>query len=848
MTIWSSYTKEEKTRLTNLQLSNEDKAAKQSIAKYLNNVNQAPSSSPKEKEFVFDYTEYLANYIEWTEKQYEKVKKKPYWLTIAHILGAERCAAIVVKALLDSCLSSRLIQASDGIKYDNYNLGDLKSQTKQNILGVISRELWLAVGIRLAKENFNEEFSRQSHYFKSWNKKRMKAFSRKCETLPSWDNQKRNVVALSFYTLMVGNKESVMPFVENPITIVKNGQIKRHTIISLREEFTKNFEAFHNFYQYYKWLYYPMVCPPIPHNYPNRTAEDWGGALHLEYRKSSVHNTRAGNYYKNNSEHSQQSVDALNALQGTEWTINKKVLDVMNNLYKSNRKVCNLPPYEHDEFLFGKPFPEGEEKEVIAKWKNERAEAWGLWEKTKQKRMQMEMRLLIADDLKDLAFWHAYSSDFRGRCYTQSSFLSPQSGDFDCGMIQFAKGVKVNTEDLYWMRVNLANRWDQDKGSFDDRAKWVEDNLQMLCDIYRDPEGTVTLWEDKKAKKNVSFRRLADTIDYFTALETGYSYVPKNLDGTCNGIQHWVGITLDEILAPLVNVVNTDKPGDMYKFIAHNATNKMIEERNDNAYFDMFLTHWEHTEEDKKMPRGLPKRTVMCDPYGVTFYSARQYIRSEGHLDWCRKLLEKQELSWQGAIMECTSQIWGALQEALVLPNQAKEYIKECVECCYNDPERRKKPLQWITPSGFKVRQYYTEHIEYITDIALLLKNDVRIRSTAEMWQFTDLMDVRKMATAIPPNWIHSIDAAHMVAVVIKLYENGCTNFCMIHDSYGVPANYLKYLPRISRETFYEIHKENQLERFKKDLEGFTNHELPSLPKRGNLNPEEILSSEYLFC
>ena len=848
MSLWNSYTIEEKTRLTNLQLSNEDKAAKQSIAKYLRNVNIAPSSSPREKEFVFDYSEYLADYIEWTEKEYEDVKKKPYWLTIAHILGAERCSAIVVKALLDSCLSSKLIQASDGIKYDNYNLGDLKSQTKQNILSVISRELWLAVGIRLAKENFTEDFARQSHYFKNWNKKRMKGFARKCETLPSWDNQRRNVVALSFYTLMVGNTESIMPFVENPITIVKNGQIKKYTIVSLREEFTKNFEAFHNFYQHYKWLYYPMICPPIPHSFPNKSPVDWGGALNMEYRKSSVHNARAGNYYKNNSEHSQVSIDALNALQGTEWGINKRVMDVMVNLYRSNRQVCNLPPYELDEFVFSRPFPEEGTKEEMAIWKNERSEAWGQWEKTKQKRMQMEMRLLIAKDLVDFVIWHAYSSDFRGRDYTQSSILSPQSGDFDAGLIQFAEGVKLEEEDYYWLKVSLANKWDQDKLSFDERADWVDDNIDMLKSVYLDPEMTVELWEDKKAKKNVSFRRLADTIDYFIALDTGYSYLPKNLDGTCNGIQHWVAITLAKELAPLVNICETSRPGDMYNFIANMATDKMILERNTNAYHDLFLTHWEHTEKDGKMPRSLPKRTVMCDPYGVTFYSARQYIRSEGHLDWCRPLLEDKELSWQGAIMECTSLIWSSLQEALVLPNQAKEYIKECVELCYTSSDKKKKPLEWTTPSGFKVRQYYTEHIEYITDIALLLKNDVRIRSTAEMWQFTDVMDSRKMATAIPPNWIHSLDAAHMVHVVLKLFYMGCRNFCMIHDSFGVPVTFLKWLPLIAKETFYEIHKQDQLKRFKEDLENFTQYELPSIPDKGSFDLKEILRSMYLFC
>ena len=88
MTLWSSYSREEKTRLTNLQLSNEDKAAKQSIAKYLNNVNMSPSASPREKEFVFDYTEYLSDYIKWTDEQYDKVKNGVLPLLLRHYLIA----------------------------------------------------------------------------------------------------------------------------------------------------------------------------------------------------------------------------------------------------------------------------------------------------------------------------------------------------------------------------------------------------------------------------------------------------------------------------------------------------------------------------------------------------------------------------------------------------------------------------------------------------------------------------------------------------------------------------------------------------------------------------------------
>ncbi len=848
MQTWKDYTKEEQTRLINLQLSNEDRAAMQSINKYLHNVNHSPSSSPREKEFVFDYSNYLTEYLEWAEDKYKDVKKKPYWITIAQLLGPERCACIVVKVLLDSCLSSRLIQTADGIKYDSNNIGDFKGQTKQSVLSRIARELWLAIGIRQAKENFSEDFFRQSHYFKNWNKKRMKAFARKCKTLPEWDNKKRNVVALSFYALMVGDQESVMPFVDDTVTIVKNGQIKKYTVVTLRNEFTKNFEEFHAFYQYYKWLYYPMLAPPIPHQYPCSSPDQYGGSLNIEYRKSSIHNARAGSYHRNNSQHSQASVETLNNLQQTEWAVNKRVLECLENLYKTNNGYCNLPPYELDDFVFSEPFPEEGTREAMAQWKQKRSECWGEWEKSKQKRMQMEMRLLIARDLKDFVFWHAYSADFRGRAYTQSTLLSPQSGDFDAGLIQFSVPVDVTEKGLYWIKVNVANLWDQDKLSFDDRVKWTESNLEMLRKVAENPEETVSIWEDKKKKKNVSFRRLAATIDLFHAINDKKSYVPCHLDGTCNGIQHWVAAMLDETLAKYVNVCDTDLPGDMYKFIANMSTRKMQQEREENDYFDLFLTHWQETEDDECMPRSLPKRPVMCDPYGVTYYSARQYIRSEGHLDWCRDMLEPRGLSWQGAIVECTSVIWESLQEALVKPNLAKEYIKQCVEVCYNNEDKKKKPLEWVAPNGFKVRQYYTEHVEYITDIALLLKNDVRIRHTAEMWQFTDDMDPRKMTTAIPPNWVHSIDAAHMSMVVNFLARNGCSRFSMIHDSFGVPCNFIPMLVETVRIMFYEIHKENQLRKFKQSVENFVEHPIPEPPERGGLDPEEILRSTYLFC
>ena len=112
----------------------------------------------------------------------------------------------------------------------------------------------------------------------------------------------------------------------------------------------------------------------------------------------------------------------------------------------------------------------------------------------------------------------------------------------------------------------------------------------------------------------------------------------------------------------------------------------------------------------------------------------------------------------------------------------------------------------------------------------------------------TNNVDGRAATLAIAPNYIHSLDAAHMFMCIQRLAEIGIVHLCMIHDSYGCHANYVGSMQQIIKEEFVKIHTENQLEIFKKELEQQLGVILPDVPSRGELKLLRVLESDYFFA
>jgi DNA-directed RNA polymerase len=79
------------------------------------------------------------------------------------------------------------------------------------------------------------------------------------------------------------------------------------------------------------------------------------------------------------------------------------------------------------------------------------------------------------------------------------------------------------------------------------------------------------------------------------------------------------------------------------------------------------------------------------------------------------------------------------------------------------------------------------------------------------------------------------------------MVEAGIIRFSMIHDSYGCPAPYVDIMNNLIREEFLKMHKENQLETFKRCVEATTGVTLPDVPDRGSMELGRVLDSQYFF-
>lgn len=137
------------------------------------------------------------------------------------------------------------------------------------------------------------------------------------------------------------------------------------------------------------------------------------------------------------------------------------------------------------------------------------------------------------------------------------------------------------------------------------------------------------------------------------------------------------------------------------------------------------------------------------------------------------------------------------------------------------------KPLPscWLSPAGFPVLQPKFDKDKSAKAIESELFGVIyralppetapktastsvtRIRSNALL----ETVNSRGQKTAIPPNFIHSLDASHLMMTVNAALDEGIDQFAMVHDSFGTHAEDAPKLARILREAFIELHATPQL-------------------------------------
>jgi len=814
---WLGLTFEDRqTRLTLNSIFEED-IFNESLQKYWDNYERDPSSYAPEQALIFSVVDHISNVIE--EYLCDLQKRNIPWVNPIYRLGPRRIAGLLITVCTETILTTQR-KGIEGTDNDD-NGRKFTPVLQQDLARSIANTIQTAVNYQQSRNENAGAWVLASKILKNrWTNRQIRDFikNHKSSTHIRLSNKERYYLGLNLMVIL-----ERAGIIER--TKFWEGSTSSPIAVSFTSEVTAGLtEAHSDFMLRAKIRYRPMIVPPMSH------AIGLSGGVHSEYlRKGMVdrgyiyfHGEDFVTEFKG-SEPSQKVINGLNKLMSTEWSVNTKVLDVMEKLFKSNNRIANLPPYEMDPVLT-QDRSDITDPEELERTKLEKSELWSEWYRKENERIRMCLRLSLAKDLVSYGFfYHVYTCDFRGRAYTATDLLSPQSGDQDRALIHFANAVPQTERGKYWLKVQVANLFDQDKKSFADRVKWVDDNMKMLRSINDDPFETLKLWADDKKKKNQSFQRLAAVFELFR--EDGMTQLPIGMDGSCNGIQHWAAIAKDPVIGRMVNLLPDPKPNDAYGVVAAEVTTAMLPLNHKDPWVTLFLEEWEG-----KVSRSVVKRAVMTDPYGVTTRGIADGLLNDGHLDWLDKTLRI-----NGA-KELTKYVQAAMNSLLTIPNQGKTWLKAIAKIAAD----KKIHLEWTTPIGFKVcHQYYGK----TNGIVNLQSATTALR--IEFNEFVrDEVNGREAQNGISPNYIHSLDASHMFAVINELT---CDSYSFIHDSYGVHAPEVDNLRQVTRQEFVKIHQVNQLQVLREQLCLQLGEDLPDVPSTGTLDITKVLESEYFF-
>ena len=588
----------------------------------------------------------------------------------------------------------------------------------------------------------------------------------------------------------------------------------------------------------------PMVSPP----------RDWtnpfnGGYLTPKLRQPLV-KTRNRGYLTELKEWDMPWVyAAVNALQATEWAVNEPLYDTIKHLWEARSILGGIPERtDGDPELPNKTWAEGEtpEKEQLQAWKVEAAKVWEAHAKAASKRSQLVQKLYVAEKMMEHGnrFHYVYNMDWRGRLYPVAASLSPQGDDLSKSLLHFAQCVPLGTDGAYWLAIHGANSFGIDKVSFEERIRWVEEHEELITETGRDPLSTVQWWGELKENGEpklespfcfvafcIEWARLQAHVDSGKAQEDFMSCLPVAFDGSCNGLQNFSAMLRDPVGGAATGLVPGERPADIYSEVARAAQAIIDRDAADpESEHHLVAQRWVG-----KMSRRLAKRNTMTVPYGVTRRGMRDQLYKE--LEESRAVHRSEDAGYLSA---CN---YEAIGTVVVAARRAMDWLKEAAKVAASN----ELPVRWVTPAGLLVVQDYRVELGEMTNFVTLGRRfRLLIQKTG------DKLNTRKQALGISPNYVHSLDAAHLMRTVLFCAQDGMEDFAMIHDSYGCHAGHATRLRDNLREAFVQQYSAPVLQQFRDELAEQLPEELreklPPLPEMGTLDLEQVRQSEYFFA
>ena len=555
----------------------------------------------------------------------------------------------------------------------------------------------------------------------------------------------------------------------------------------------------------------PMIEPPLPWNADTNS----GDGFHSEDARRAM-TFHVKGYGQNNI--SPMLINSLNYLQAVPWEVNTRVLDAVREASQHydfgsvTSPMTDIPA----------PYPEGGTDAQIVEWKTIMR---GYYTERKLRgvhHMKAQKAFREAQELAQYpSIWFAYYADSRGRKYARAGGISPQGNDLEKGLIRFHKGEPIDSDEAaYWFKIAGANRYGVDKVNFPDRLAWVEANHLAIMMTAEDPLNS-PFW--READSPVQFLAWAmEYSDWVKNPDTFLNHLPLGQDGTCNGLQNYSALFRDEVGGYATNLVPGDKPRDIYAIVAE-FTLTLLQKATPDRFRDMWLKHG--------LTRKVTKRTTMTLLYGATRFAASEFINKD-----YIEVVKPPEIplaDYGDAANYLSHHVWEAIGNVVIKAREGMDWLKAWAKHCVHTDQ----PVAWVAPNGLRVVSEYekTEKKE-VTSIAFGTRITLNKVNDAEL-------NLRKIQFAVAPNFVHSLDAAHLDWVIARLIAEGCPALAAIHDDFGTYARYTALLHRAIREEFVRMYMEYDVIGIMVASTGCT---IPP-PEHGKLDLELVKQSPYFF-
>lgn len=490
--------------------------------------------------------------------------------------------------------------------------------------------------------------------------------------------------------------------------------------------------------------------------------------------------------------HAPRVLLAVQALNATPWRINRWMLGVIGRVWKEGGGIGQMPRTDS---------PANDPGRVLFERTLKTAQTLATWPR----------------------FYYGNQLDFRGRIYPVLPHLNHLQGDVSRAVMEFAEGRPAGDDTARrWLKIHLANCCGENRDSagaprdFDARVAWVDNNAQVFQRWVRNAARRRKWRADEWAQagfRGDPFQALAAA--RALADDAAGAHVPVQLDASISVLQHLAALTCDEDLARQVNLTASDKPADFYREVEQRIRNRYFEAQTSIA---SVLLDWKvHKDTTGQrlgrrvfrekayivhrswLNRGFVKSIIMPQFYGQSAYAAKRRIRDLVGRDkwWGLKQEERTGYRW------LVQTIRNASFTAAHLEMENIQGWARAVAKAGHD-------VSWTTPLGMVVRQRYRRG------------DRIRIQTTRQKitlrdWREEQPQDSGRHARAVCANYIHSLDAAHMMLTALACADK---SVCLagVHDCYWTHAADVPLLNKLVRRMFAEMHAEPLLAFLRRDM------------------------------